>query len=75
MKEYNEWEVKIKQLKQATSKVVHDINNFDHIGQSSEDLDRLYKRLEQVKEDLSDLEDEIQVEDFLLYGPGNKTNK
>jgi hypothetical protein len=63
---------RIEQLKQKTNKLISDISNFDVTTNSIENLDKLFKELGKLKEEVDDEINMMEVEDFLLNGPGIK---
>lgn len=63
---------RVEQLTQRTNKLISDINNFDVATNSIENLDKLFKELGKLKEEVDDEINMMEVEDFLLNGPGIK---
>ena len=73
--EEDESDARIERLKQRTRKVVFDIDNFNVEEKPIEELDKLFKVLEDIKKKVEDELDLIAVEDFLLNGAGCKEKK
>jgi hypothetical protein len=63
---------RVKQLTQKTKKLISDITNFDTENNSIENLEKLFKELGKLKEEVDDEINMVEVEDFLLNGPGIK---
>lgn len=70
--EEKESDGKVAKLRQRTNKLISDITNFDVENDSIENLNKLFKELGKLKEDVDDEINELEVEDFLLNGPGIK---
>jgi uncharacterized coiled-coil DUF342 family protein len=65
-------EEKINELKTETEEIRKEINEFDVMVQSPDELDVLFKRLDNIKNRVDDVMCELEVEDFLEFGPGIK---
>ncbi len=67
-----DYEARKAKLVQRTEKLLQNISKFDTDKSSAKDLLSLYKELDILHEGFEDLVNEIEVEDFLLNGPGKK---
>jgi isopropylmalate/homocitrate/citramalate synthase len=64
----------IGKLQQETRKVISDIENFDVEVSNPRDLQKLFDKVDQLKDQIDDKLIELSVEDFLLHG-SRMTNK
>jgi hypothetical protein len=76
-----EWDIRLIQIEQKANKIDKDINNLEgRISgkdytlkfEAKDEVQELEMRLNAVKEELSDVEDELAVQDFLEFGPKGK---
>lgn len=66
------YDKQIKRIRKETDKISKNIQNFNIEESSPSKLDQWFKELDKLKEEVGDLIDEIEVEDFLENGPGIK---
>jgi argonaute-like protein implicated in RNA metabolism and viral defense len=70
-----EYEARKAKLTQESDKILKDIREFDCDLSSPKDLLALHEKLDEIKEGLEDLINELEVEHFLENGAGGKDKK
>ena len=71
----DETETRIRKLQQRASKVFKDIETFDVNINSPEELNEFFKEIGNIKSEVDDEMNMLEVEDFLLNGAGYNKNK
>ena len=72
IEEKERYSERLSRIKSELNTILDDITNFDVENSPPEDLDKLFKRLNSLSDEVDDTIIELEVEDFLLNGPGIK---
>jgi len=67
-----EYIVRKAKVELRTTKILEEIKNLDKdiLNNTSIKFDVLYKELDTIQEEIKDMINELEVDDFLEYGPG-----
>ena len=67
-----EYIVRKAKVELRTTKILEEIKNLDNdiLNNTSIKFDVLYKELDKIQEEIKDMINELEVDDFLEYGPG-----